>query len=167
MKHTLPIALLFLGACQSTGTPAVDETARKDLFATVTALEGTWQRSDATGATSTAEFKVSSGGTAVVETMFPGTPHEMTNMYTLDGNGLVLTHYCAGGNQPSMRATAKAGNELPFQFESVRDLDSDDETYMGAMTLVFLPDGTLEQRWIGMQDGAPAPEHAMTFTLKR
>ncbi len=37
--------------------------------------------------------------------MYPGMEHEMTNMYTLDGNTLVMTHYCAGGNQPRMRAT--------------------------------------------------------------
>ena len=166
MKHTLPIALL-LAACQSTHTQAVDENARKELFTTISALEGTWQRSDPTGATSTTEFALSSGGSVVVETMFPGTEHEMTNIYSLDGNSLLMTHYCAGGNQPTMRATAMAGNELSFRSEGVRDLNAPDEPYMGAMTLVFLADGTVEQRWIGMKEGAPEPGHEMTFKLRR
>ncbi|MEZ6019293.1 MAG: hypothetical protein R3F17_04090 [Planctomycetota bacterium] len=40
------------------------------------------------------------------EIMFPGQPFEMTNVYRLDGNDLCVTHFCAVGNQPQMRATA-------------------------------------------------------------
>jgi hypothetical protein len=167
MKHTFPAALLLLAACHSTHTAAVDEDARKELFTAISGLEGSWQRSDATGATSPTQFKLSSAGSVVVETMFPGTEHEMTNVYSLDGNSLVMTHYCAGGNQPTMRATAMVGNELSFRSESVRDLGAADEPYMGEMTLVFLADGGVEQRWIGMKRGAPDPGHEMTFTLRR
>ncbi len=43
-------------------------------------------------------------GTVVMETMDSGNPdHEMINMYHLGGNEFVLTHYCAGNNQPIMR----------------------------------------------------------------
>ena len=49
------------------------------------------------------DFKISAAGTVVMETMGPGSEHEMINMYHLDGDDLVLTHYCAGGNQPTMR----------------------------------------------------------------
>ena len=167
MKHILPTALLLVAACQSAPPAAVDQDARQELFTAISALEGTWQRSDRTGATSTAEFALSSGGSVVVETMFPGTEHEMTNMYSLDGNSLVMTHYCAGGNQPTMRATAMDGNQLSFRTVGVRDLNAPDEPYMGEMTLVFLADGTVEQRWIGLKEGAPDPGHEMTFTLRR
>lgn len=173
MKHTLLVALLLLAACQSAPNAAVhenapvDEEARKELFTAISGLAGTWQRSDPTGAISSTRFALSSGGSVVVETMFPGTEHEMTNMYSLDGNSLVMTHYCAGGNQPTMRATAMVGNQLSFRSEGVRDLQAADEAYMGEMTLVFLADGTVEQRWIGMKEGAPDPGHEMTFTLRR
>ena len=51
-----------------------------------------------------ARYAVSAGGTAVVETVFPGSTHEMVTVYHLDGPDLVLTHYCMEGNQPRMRA---------------------------------------------------------------
>src|SRR5437868_15374337 len=52
----------------------------------------------------TVTYKVTAGGSAVVETVFPGTEHEMVTVYHQDGDDLVLTHYCMLGNQPRMRA---------------------------------------------------------------
>ncbi len=49
----------------------------------------------------------------------------MINMYHLDGDDLVLTHYCAGGNQPHMkldRASATSG-KLQFDFIGGTNLD--------------------------------------------
>ncbi len=40
------------------------------------------------------KIEVSAAGTVVMETMAPGTPHEMINMYHLDGDELVLTQPC-------------------------------------------------------------------------
>lgn len=171
MKLLTPLCLLaLLPACQSTANhevEPVDQQHRKELFQLVSALEGTWSCADSQGNLSTTRFDVTSGGSVVRETMFPGTPHEMTNMYALDGNALVMTHYCAGGNQPSMRARAMEGNALDFDFESVRDLGGPDETYMGAMTMVFNADGTVEERWSGLKDGQVDPAHGMVFKLKR
>lgn len=48
--------------------------------------------------------RVTAGGFAVIETVFPGTEHEMVTVYYMDGEDLVLTHYCVAGNQPHMRA---------------------------------------------------------------
>ena len=53
-------------------------------------------------------YVLTGGGTALVDTLFPGAPHEMTTVYHRDGADLALTHYCAGGNQPRMRASAPA-----------------------------------------------------------
>src|SRR5438132_14283366 len=39
----------------------------------------------------TASYKVTSGGSAVVETLFGGTEHEMVTVYHHDGDDLVLT----------------------------------------------------------------------------
>ncbi len=42
-----------------------------------------------------ASYKVTSAGTAVVETIAPGTEHEMITVIHVDGDALALTHYCA------------------------------------------------------------------------
>src|SRR5687767_7169136 len=52
-------------------------------------------------------FKVTAGGSAVVETELPGTAQEMVTIIHPDGNDLVLTHYCHVGNQPQMRAPGR------------------------------------------------------------
>src|SRR5579864_2931861 len=49
------------------------------------------------------EFKVTSAGSAVEETLMRGTPHEMVDMYTDENGRLAMTHYCAMGNQPHLR----------------------------------------------------------------
>jgi hypothetical protein len=61
----------------------------------------------------------------LVERLFPGAPQEMTTVYHREGADLALTHYCAGGNQPRMRARAPAAdaNVLEFAFDGGTNLD--------------------------------------------
>ena len=63
-------------------------------------LAGTWVALDDKGQPTdhvVSVFKVTSNGSAVQETIFPGTGHEMVSIYTKDGADVVLTHYCAWG----------------------------------------------------------------------
>jgi len=155
-------------ACQSLQGPRVrqaDPARREALFSAVSALAGEWHTTADEEFPGTSTFEVTSGNTVVRETMLPGTELEMTNMYALDGNDLVMTHYCAGGNQPRMRATTLDGDRLAFHFEDVGDLKSADEVYMGEMTLVFVDDHTIEQHWRAFKNGAL--DHEMVFSLER
>ena len=136
-------------------------------MATVAALEGRWTGVAPDGSTGVTEFVVSSSGSAVREIMMPGTENEMTNMYTLDGNALVMTHYCAGGNQPHMRASAIEGNRIVFEPTGVSDLKSEDEVYMGSMTLVIKDADTIEQHWSSYCAGIRDDSHDMVFEMKR
>src|SRR5436190_19851536 len=71
-------------------------------------------------------YKVTSGGSAVVETIDPGGDHEMVTVIHPDGDSLLLTHYCMLGNQPQMRAKPKAGeNKVAFDFVKATNLKSD------------------------------------------
>jgi len=159
-KQALTLLLSpLLFACQSTtdasfraSTEEHDAAKRATLMEAVAGLEGRWMMEGEEGA-AYVEFTTSSSGTAVRELMFPGTEHEMTNMYTLDGNGLVMTHYCAHGNQPHMRATAFADGRLEFTSMGVHDLDSPDEKYMGSMTLVIHDENRIEEVWQQLPEG--------------
>jgi len=81
----------------------------------------------ADGEKTTVDYRVTAGGTAVIETMFAGDPHEMVTVYTLDGDSINATHYCSGGNQPSMRLNKEKsnGNEVVFDFVSVTGKKTD------------------------------------------
>jgi len=163
------IASLSLASCRSTAPMVVDADPeqREVLFETISALEGRWEGSAPPGMQLVSEFEVIAEGTAVRETMFPGTSHEMTNMYTLDGNTLVMTHYCAGGTQPHMRAAAVEANALVFSPDGVSDLKETDESYMGAMTLIVKDSDTIEQHWKSMKMGELVDGAETIFSLKR
>jgi len=154
-----------LAACQSGAPRTFDEATRAELLGTVKALEGRWEGKDPEGNLQAVEFRVSSGGSAVREIMFPGTPDEMTNMYHLDGDTLVLTHYCAAGNQPRMRAARIDAGRLEFQFESVTDRESADQVYMGRMTLVVEDQDHIREDWQALR--GDELDHATSFHLTR
>lgn len=161
---------LAAAACQASSPHAVvpaDPAVRTPLLEAVAALEGRWVGGPEGSPTGVTEFFVSSGGSAVREVMLPGTEMEMTNMYTLDGNGLVMTHYCAAGNQPHMRATSIEGGRVVFESIGVSDLKSTDEYYMGAMTIVFIDEDNIEQRWVSYMNGERDDENGIVFALKR
>jgi hypothetical protein len=158
-------------ACASPASPRVVPPASPEslaLFERVKALEGTWTMPDEQGGTQVASvFTLSSSGSAVREVMFPGTPHEMTNVYHLDGPALVMTHYCAGGNQPRMRAEAVDAATLAFRLDAISNLTAADGAYMGELTLVSEGPDTLRAAWKTFQNGAVVTDHSPVFTLTR
>ena len=127
----------------------------KGLEGTLDALPGT---SPFPGDGATIEYSVTSAGHTLVETLFPGTPQEMVTLYTLDGGHLVLTHYCAFGNQPRMRAVEAGENGLRFQFVDAGDMTSLEDGHMHGLVLTFLDDDRFRAVWESWEDGAPAGE---------
>ncbi|MFT7076664.1 MAG: hypothetical protein ACJA0P_002682 [Planctomycetota bacterium] len=123
-----------------------DPEVRASLWETLSSLEGRW-----TSVTPYGEgehiFEVTSMDSVLREFMSPGTENEMTNMYTLDGNGVAMTHYCGAGNQPHMRASGIDGNRLEFRSVSVGDLKDPGDMHMGNMTLVIIDEDHMEQHW--------------------
>ncbi len=154
------------GIARVAGGPSDASTA---TFTRLKALEGQWYMKDEKGAESLASvYKVSSGGSAVVETMFPGQAHEMTNVYTIDGGRVLATHYCAQGNQPRMACAGAAGDgSMTFNFESVTNLASSDQTYMGGLTLRQANANQLTQEWTSYTNGVADASHHAVFELTR
>ena len=113
-------------------------------------------------------FKVTGAGSAVHETIFPGSPHEMVTMYHLDGKDLVLTHYCAAGNQPHLKLDASSSaNQLVFKFLNGANIDpaKDHHMHEGAITLV--DNDHIDWNWLGYSDGKPDEAHKVALKLVR
>lgn len=106
------------------------------------------------------------GGSVVLEDMFPGTPHEMVNMYHMDGSRLVLTHYCAAGNQPRMRfeKTGRSG-ELRFAFDGGTNFDPARDDHMHEVT-IRLGDRRIDADWVSWKAGAKSDSSRFTLTRK-
>jgi hypothetical protein len=59
------------------------------------------------GPAAAVSYHLTANGNTLMETLFPGTDHEMISMYYLDGKDLVLTHYCAMGKSTQNEANPK------------------------------------------------------------
>lgn len=134
----------------------------KGSFEKVKSLAGKWAGKTEQG-DMVVEFRVTAAGSAVVETMFPGTPHEMTNLYSMDGDGLYMVHYCGLGNQPRMKLVASNGS-MKFVAVSVANKPDPDSQYMHSLELT-LGDGKLKETW-GHLDKGKVETHA-TFELAK
>jgi hypothetical protein len=111
-------------------------------------------------------IRVTSAGSAVQETLFPGGDHEMVTMYHLDGADLVLTHYCALGNQPRMKAEPSSDvHRIVFKFIGGTNLKSNDEHHMNQATLTIEGKDHFKAEWVSCKDGKPC--HQVGFDLVR
>jgi len=112
-------------------------------------------------------YKVTAGGTAVVETEFPDTDHEMVTLIHADGDDLVLTHYCHLGNQPRMKAGKCDGDTVAFRFDGATGLKSDKDAHMHDATYTFVDKDTFKTEWTLYRDGKPAGKAAFEYKRKK
>jgi hypothetical protein len=113
-----------------------------------------------------ANYKVTSGGSAVVETLLPGTDHEMVTVIHRDGDDLILTHYCMLGNQPQMKAAGKDdGSKVAFKFVRATNLKSDKDPHMHDVTFTFVDKDTYRSEWTFFKDGKSSG--TVVFEMKR
>ena len=126
--------------------------------------EGTSQEGEGEATPATIEYKVTSGGSVVVETLFAGTPHEMVSVYHDVGGKLSLTHYCMLGNQPELSLVSADGGNMSFRLSPGSPIPAS-EPHMGALTLTQDGTGGLTQVWIATINGEPAPP--TTIRVKR
>ncbi|MFN0207096.1 MAG: hypothetical protein ACKVS6_12405 [Planctomycetota bacterium] len=133
----------------------------------IKALAGSWEGSIAehNNSPTTAAFAVTSGGSMVREIMGAGTEHEMTNVYHLDGDQIVTTHYCGAGNQPRMVATFVSPRRIVFELESIANYTGGEHGFMGGVELEFIDKNHVIQRWTNFKDGKE--QGKATFELKR
>jgi hypothetical protein len=137
-RFVLPVVLTSLTAvafAQSVAPPVVPSDAQKS-FNQLKTLAGTWtgpvkldprQQEMGDGTVMQISLRVTSRGNALVHEMKEaGTTddparydHPLTMLY-LDGDRLLLTHYCDAGNRPRMVAkTSSDGKRVEFDFLDV------------------------------------------------
>jgi hypothetical protein len=101
-----------------------------------------------------ARYVLTAGGSALVETIFPGSPHETVTVYTADGQDVVLTHYCVLGNQPHMRAKAPTGARFDFAFDG--NVQADGSAHMHSAWVELVGRDELRSEWTEHDGGRPA-----------
>ena len=134
-------------------------------------LAGTWVAAGEDGKPTdqvVSVIKVTAAGSAVHETLFPGQPQEMVSVYYRDGDDLMMTHYCALGNQPRMKADPKSPpNQICFKFAGGSNLDPAKDMHMHEGTLTFIDDDHIEFSGVCWEGGKPAKGHECAMKLVR
>jgi hypothetical protein len=156
--------------CAKHAKPKVDSKAVDSAFDRLKELAGDWQvagpKDDARKGKIEVRYRLTAGGTALVETLFPGEDKEMVTVYHRDGDQLLLTHYCMAGNQPRMRAKAGGSkDQLVFEFAGGTNLDPAKDLHMHGYRLQFLDSDHIHAEWEYYRDGKAAGKHE--FDLAR
>ena len=134
-------------------------------------LAGTWVEADKDGKPTdkvVSVVKVTAGGSAVQETLFPGQPMEMVSVYHLDKGDLVMTHYCVLGNQPRMKAEpGPKPNQIRWVFAGGTNLDVAKDAHMHGATVTIVDDDHLEIAGEAWENGKPSETHCGCMKLVR
>lgn len=151
--------------------PAVKPAKTHPAFEKLKSLAGTWLAEGKDGKPTdevVSIIKVTAGGSAVVETLFPGQAMEMVSVYHLDGSDLVMTHYCVAGNQPKVKLDPKSSvNKLVFKFAGGTGFDPAKDMHMHEGTLTIKDADHIEFAGVGWVNGKPAEDHCGVNKLIR
>jgi hypothetical protein len=169
MLHRIALVAVILSAVALVGSSRADDKGKNPAFERLKKLAGEWSgKSDHEGSSTEMKvtYKVTAAGSAVMETLFPGTDHEMVTMYTLDGDKLILTHYCAMGNQPRLKAEKTDDpKKLVFKFVDGTNLNPAKDGHMHEGQIEWVDDDHIVTQWTGYNEGKPV--HTAKFDLRR
>jgi hypothetical protein len=144
-------------------------SAASQRFEALKKLAGEWVEAGKDGKPTekvVSSFRVTAAGTALEETVFPGSDEEMITIYHLDGDDLILTHYCVLGNQPRMRAEPGGDvNRIVFKFIGGTNLKSNDQERMDHATLTSDGNDHFKAEWVSCKNGETC--HQTTISMVR
>ena len=156
------IVVMLASAAVTLAAPAPppgESKAASPAFERFKALEGEWVAAEDGEMTKkgdlVARYAVTAGGSAVVETIFPGSPQEMVTVYHADGPDLVLTHYCVEGNQPRMRARGASGSRFAFEVDGGTGIDPRRDRHMHSATVELVGTDEIRTVWTELAEAKP------------
>lgn len=177
---TWTVVATFMAVCSALASADVPDSAftAESAFAQLIKLEGTWtgesvtvpvgsSKEEATPTESSVTFETIANNTSVIATFLDGSPMEMVSVYHMDGpETLIHTHYCAAGNQPSMKFTATGEpGVIKFEFTHGTNMDVNKDGHAHDGFIRIVDQDTIETTSNQWRDGKTA---AVRYaTLKR
>jgi hypothetical protein len=157
LKLATAVAIfLVLGAGQGSNL-AAQSTPANAGFAKLKSLTGQWEGMTNEGGKDfqvTTTFRVVSDGSALLNDLMGGTPHEMITMFHMDGSELMATHYCAAHNQPRFVLGPSADPKvMDFEFKDVTNLSSPTAPHMVRVKFTFVDANHHIEDWTFLANG--------------
>jgi hypothetical protein len=145
--------------------PAAPSSAAFDQFKS---LVGEWEGKDSGGTKMNATYESIVGGSVIMERLQPEGETGMVTMYTLDGDRIVVTHFCSVGNQPMMQTAplSAATGKYDFVFLRVSGMKSPDELHMVGLTVTMPDKDHFSQVWTNVNQGKTST-NTINFTRKK
>lgn len=153
--------------CEGCKKPAEVKGATGDALAKLRKLSGDWIAKGGDGKV-VSSWRTIAQGSTVVETLLAGTPKEMITVYHPDGDDLVLTHYCAVGNQPRLKLVPGSDpKKLSFVFAGGTNLRAEKDGHMHELVITFVDDDTIKTDWTYFEDGKAKGTHSFELIRRR
>jgi len=107
-------------------------------------------------------YEVKSGGKAVIEHLFPGSPHEMVTVYFLASGLLQATHYCSIGNQPAYTlAAGSTPGDIRMEFAGGTGFDPQVDQHAHGVEIQAKDADHIEVEWHFQKGNLPAGSKRM------
>jgi hypothetical protein len=145
--------------------PALSQSDSHAAFEKLKSLQGSWAGKGSEGQPLQVSFRVTSNGSAIMSEI--STPEDMITMFHLDGDRLMMTHYCGAGNQPRMVGVMSPdGKTLRFNFLDATNVLRTQPGHMEQLVLTMIDPNHHTEEWSFQgQDGKV--QHHETFDLQR
>jgi hypothetical protein len=163
------ILLVLLGWLPLPPMTKAAPTPAQATFERLKKLEGSWTATSTQGWTEQLQLAVIAAGSAVLETSVDAHPGEtMATVYHMDGNRLLLTHYCVAKNQPRLQATSfeHDGQDVTFTFLDATNLPNRDHGHMDKVVFHFTDDDHFSAQWTWFENRHEQWLEVITATRK-
>lgn len=155
MNRSFAMSLLFLMAASLF---VAAENDAQSAFEKIKSLDGTWVTKNSEGKPAEVSFRTTSNGSAVMSEIKGD--EDMISMFHMDGDRLLMTHYCGAGNQPRMKGTLSSdGKSVTFNFVDITNLSSPEAGHMNKVTFTMPDANHHSEEWVFLDHGKEMTEH--------
>jgi hypothetical protein len=156
--HSILLRVLVFALLFASSTLRAQSSAQKALDR-FKSMVGTWQGKSPSRGSSEVSYHLAAGATAVMaDTNMAG--HEMASMYYVDGDQLLMTHFCPSGNQPRMKAVVSPDlNTVSFDFMDATNLPGPNAGHMHRAVFLFSDADHYTEEWTWKEEGNDTKMH--------
>jgi hypothetical protein len=154
LRFLLPVVLMSLS------TVAFAQSDAQKSFDELKTLAGSWEGTF-DGKPMQVSLRVTSMGNALMHEMrIAGRADDPITMLYVDGDRLLLTHYCDAGNRPRMAASMSPdGQTVDFHFVDVANFNDKQGGYMQHAMFTTLDANHHTEDWTFLAQGKPINAH--------
>jgi hypothetical protein len=161
-NNTAAVAVLVVVIVLSASLVGAQSDARKS-FDQLKGLEGNWAGTNQQGQPIQVTFRTTAGGSALMSEILGHGPENMISMFHMDGDRLLMTHYCGAGNQPRMKVISSDAKSVSFEFFDGTNIGPGDG-HMQHVTFTQPDADHHVEEWVFVDHGKEMKE---VFTLAR